>query len=122
MGLGGLFFILSALAAPLLELARTVRGRSSAAAWRQVGRQFAIAVAMIVAIDLALRGVLLLGAGEGSAAAGITAIPLTPLGITTGALACILCLAKGLQLGARVLERRPIRRTVRVLRARFATE
>jgi hypothetical protein len=35
--LGGLFFIASALLAPRVELVRTARGRSSAAAWRAVG-------------------------------------------------------------------------------------
>lgn len=99
LGLGGLFFILSALAGPLVEAGRTVRGRSSAAAWRQVGRQFAIAVVMIVTVDLLLRGVLVL---TGGAADGLLVLPLEPLGITTALLAAVLGTAKLAQLALRV--------------------
>lgn len=55
LGLGGLFFILSALALPLFELARTARGESSAQSWLAVARQFGLAVAMIAAIDAVFR-------------------------------------------------------------------
>jgi hypothetical protein len=55
LGLGGLFFILLALLAPFVELIRTTRGRSSVAAWRVVGRQFALALTMVAAVELTLR-------------------------------------------------------------------
>jgi len=106
LGLGGLFFVISALLAPLFELQRTARGQSSTAAWRQVGRQFAIAVTMIVAVDLALRGLLfaagLLGAETDAGGAGLTVLPLAPIGITTALLAVVVIAAKGLQLVLRV--------------------
>jgi hypothetical protein len=81
LGLGGLFFVLSALLAPLPELRRTVAGRSSAAAWRQVGRQFAIALAMVAVVAWM--------------------VPLKPIGITTALLVVILLAAKAAQLGLR---------------------
>ncbi len=106
LGLGGLFFVISALLAPLFELQRMARGQSSAAAWRQVGRQFAIAVSMIVAVDLALRALLftagLLGAETDAGGAGLTVLPLAPIGITTALLAAVVVGAKALQLVLRV--------------------
>jgi len=106
LGLGGLFFIVSALAAPFVELYRTARGRSSAAAWRGVGRQFAIAAAMIVAIDLALRLAFLAveatGIGQGPADRELTVLPLVPIGITLGLLAALLASAKAAQLVLRI--------------------
>lgn len=102
LGLGGLFFVLSALLAPALELVRLARGRSSPERRRQIARQFAIAVAMIVAVDLTLRGVLLaaaaLGAGEAGSADGVLVLPLTPIGITGAVLAVLLLAAKGAEL------------------------
>jgi hypothetical protein len=98
LGLGGLFFILSALFAPLAEVVRIVRGRSDAARRRQIGRQFLLALAMLVAIDLTLRGLLLAGAlvGAGSGGGeGIVVMPLAPIGITTGLLLLVLAGAKG---------------------------
>ena len=49
VGLGGLFFIISALLAPIFELIQTVRGRSSAARWRLVIRQAAMAASIVLA-------------------------------------------------------------------------
>jgi hypothetical protein len=94
LGLGGIFFVLSALLAPLFELGRTVAGRSSPAAWRQVGRQFAIAAAMVVAVCLAMRAAVL---------------PLAPLGLTTALMLCVLLSAKGLQLALRMTRWRRVR-------------
>lgn len=117
LGLGGLFFVITALLAPLFELHRTLRGRSSAEAWRQVARQFAIAVSMIVAVDLALRALLftasLLGAEIGTRGSGLTVLPLAPIGITTALLAGLLAAAKGLQLGLRASSRRGAARNAR---------
>ena len=78
LGLGGLFFVLSALFAPFVELRRTVRGESRPGAWRQVGRQFAIALVMVAIVA--------------------PLVPLTPLGITVALLAAVLLAAKGAQL------------------------
>ena len=101
LGLGGLFFVLSALVAPAVELVRTLRGQSRPGAWRQVGRQLAIALTMIVAVDLSLRAVYLVMAAAGlgaPGAGGITVLPLAPLGIALGILAALLAGAKGAQL------------------------
>jgi hypothetical protein len=106
LGLGGLFFIASALLAPLLELWRTLRGRSSVPAWRTVGRQFAQAVAMIVAVDLALRVALVClsvgGLGDPPPPDGATVLPLAPIAITSAILAAVLIAAKLMDLALRV--------------------
>lgn len=102
LGLGGLFFIVSALVAPIVELRRTVNGCSSVRAWRAVGRQFALAVAMIVAIDLTLRvafiALAVTGLGNAPASDGVTVLPLTPIGITGAVVAMVLAGAKAMQL------------------------
>jgi hypothetical protein len=109
LGLGGLFFIVSALFAPFAELPRIVRGRSDAARRRQIGRQFLLALAMIVAIDLTLRGLLLAGAVVGAGPEGdpgIVVLPLAPIGITTGLLLLVLATAKGADLLLRLRDSR----------------
>jgi hypothetical protein len=83
LGLGGLFFVLSALFAPIVELRRTAQGRSSAAAWRQVGRQFAIALTMVLVVSPLVGWV--------------------PVAITLAVLAAVLSAAKGAQLALRGL-------------------
>lgn len=75
-GLGGIFFIASALFAVPRELLRTAQGRSSAAAWLTVGRQSAQAAAMIAVVVLAIRA------------------PLLPIFIGVAALALLLAAAK----------------------------
>ena len=112
LGLGGLFFVISALLAPLFELPRLARGESSAAAWRQIGRQFAIALAMIAAVDLALRALLLV---SGADASGALVIPIAPIGLTSGLLVTVLAAAKGAELLQRLGRRR---HTVRLARPR----
>lgn len=54
VGLGGLFFIISALLAPIFELIQTIRGRSSLARWRLVVRQAAMAASIVLATTAAL--------------------------------------------------------------------
>jgi len=49
-GIGGLFYLLAALLLPLLELRRTVRGRSSLRRWGLVIRQATIALGIIVVV------------------------------------------------------------------------
>jgi hypothetical protein len=105
LGLGGLFFIFSALLAPFPELWRTLRGRSDLAAWRAIGRQLAQALAMVAAIDLTLRltYVVLSAAGVGNppAADEATVLPLNLIGITAGLLVLVLCSAKLAELALR---------------------
>jgi hypothetical protein len=109
IGLGGLFFILSALLGPFVELIRTIRGRSSVAAWRAVGRQFALAVAMIAAIELTLRSLYALadvtGLAEPLSDRSPTVLPLRPIGITLALLVCVLAAAKAMQLIATIRTR-----------------
>lgn len=76
LGLGGLFFIASALLAPFPELWRTLRGHGSAAAWRSIGRQFAQALAMVAVILVCFR------------------LPLAMLGLTAILLAAVVGGAK----------------------------
>lgn len=106
LGLGGLFFIFSALLAPFPELWRTLRGRSDLATWKTIGRQLVQALAMIAAIDLTLRltyAVLsTVGAGSPPAADEATVLPLNLIGITTGLLVLVLCGAKLAELALRV--------------------
>jgi hypothetical protein len=106
LGLGGLFFIFSALLAPLPELWKTLRGRSGVAAWRLVGRQFAQAVTMIVAIDLTIRLVYLAlsatGLGNAPRADTGTVLPLTLIGITSVLLVAVIGMAKLAELGLRI--------------------
>jgi hypothetical protein len=106
LGLGGLFFIFSALLAPFPELWRTLRGRSDLASWRVIGRQMAQALAMVAAIDLTLRLTYVVlsaaGVGDPPAADEATVLPLNLIGITTGLLVLVLCSAKLAELALRV--------------------
>jgi len=98
LGLGGLFFIFSALLAPFPQLLRTLRGRSRAGDWAMVGRQFAQATLMVAAIDLALRlaylGISAAGLGDTPSAVSVTVIPLALIGITSALLVGVLATAK----------------------------
>lgn len=109
LGLGGVFFILSALLfAPAVEAVRTIRGQSSLAAWKKVGRQFAMALAMVAAIELTLRGAVLLpGISKTGAAEGLTGPALQPIAISIAALVTLLLSVK---LVALLLRPRPNRR------------
>jgi hypothetical protein len=114
IALGGLFYLLLALIGPVVELVRALRGRSTAASRRLVARHFALAVAMIVALDLAYRGVELL---SGRAAGGeMVALPALPILIGMAVLGCVLAATK---LADLALRRRATRRRRR-LRAAFA--
>jgi len=106
LGLGGLFFIFSALLAPFPELWRTLRGRSDLASWRAIGRQLAQALTMVAAIDLTLRLTYVVlsaaGVGDPPAADEATVLPLNLIGITSGLLVLVLCSAKLAELALRV--------------------
>lgn len=54
IGLGGLFFVISAFLMLAVEAVNTVRGRSSLARWRLVARQSGLAAGIVVATALML--------------------------------------------------------------------
>jgi hypothetical protein len=136
-GLGGLFFILSALLAPILELPRALRGRSSRARWMRITSHLALALAMIVAVELAL--VILVtamgtgathgaqatvanaGAGgahavahtAGSGGLALAPLPVPPIAVTMALLGAILGIAKLADIARRTGPR------VQTLRARI---
>jgi len=113
LGLGGLFFIISALLAPFRQLWLTLRGRSRPGQWRVVGRQFAQALTMVIAIDLTLRltyGALsLAGLGDPPSGASATVLPLTLIGITSALLLFVLVAAKLAELRVRIAGGGPVR-------------
>jgi hypothetical protein len=49
-GIAGVFYLASALLMPAIEVGRTIRGRSSLAAWRVVIRQFSVSCAILAGI------------------------------------------------------------------------
>lgn len=106
LGLGGLFFIFSALLAPFRQLLQTFRGRSRAGDWAVTGRQFAQATVMVAAIDLALRltylGIAAAGLGNTPSAVSATVIPLTLIGITSALLVGVLATAKFADIAVRL--------------------
>ena len=106
-GIAGLFYLLAALAMPLRELGRALRGRSSARRWRAVAVQTGLALGIIAAIwatawtlGLLLAGTLTAdpgAAGDGAAGAGPSAaervtglLAVTPTYLTLATLAAIL--------------------------------
>ena len=54
VGIGGFFYLASALLMPFVEAVRTIRGRSSLARWRAVAHQVGQAVLMVGAVGAAL--------------------------------------------------------------------
>jgi hypothetical protein len=106
LGLGGLFFIFSALLAPFRQLWRTFRGRNRAGDWPMIGRQFAQATVMVATIDLALRlaylGIGAAGLGNAPSAVSTTVIPLTLIGITSALLVGVLATAKATEIAVRL--------------------
>jgi len=106
LGLGGLFFIFSALLAPFRQLWRTFRGRSRPGDWAMIGRQFAQATVMVAAIDLSLRlaylGIAAAGLGNAPSAVSATVIPLTLIGITSVLLIGVLATAKFADIAVRL--------------------
>ena len=51
-GIGGLFYVLTAFLMPLLELGRTLRGRSSLQRWQRVGTQTGLAAGILAGLWL----------------------------------------------------------------------
>lgn len=106
LGLGGLFFIFSALLAPFRQLLRTLGGRSRAGDWAMIGRQFAQAAVMVAAIDFSLRlaylAIAAAGLGNAPSAVSATVIPLTLIGITSALLVAVLAMAKFADIAVRL--------------------
>jgi hypothetical protein len=99
-GIGGLFFILSAFFMLVVEIVRTVRGRSSLARWRLVGRQVAIATAMVAAVTAsvwAVHGLLFddsdRARGSRGAHGASSLLTFSPVLITLSVLATVLAAA-----------------------------
>lgn len=113
LGLGGLFFIFSALLAPFRQLLQTFRGRGRAGDWAMIGRQFAQATVMVAAIDLSLRlaylAIAAAGLGNAPSAVSATVIPLTLIGITAALLAAVLAMAKFADIAVRLRGAEPQR-------------
>jgi hypothetical protein len=129
LGLGGIFFILSALLAPVFELPRTIRGQSSRARWRRIAGHVALALGMIVAIEVALEilvtalgigtsnpsHVTTAAGGAGGAASATTGaasggielapLPVPPVAITAALLAALLGAAKLAEIVVRIRPR-----------------
>jgi hypothetical protein len=97
-GIGGLFFILSAFFMIVVELQRTVRGKSSLARWRIVGRHAGVAAAMVASVTAAIWLVhgLLFAASDKSGTAKTSSslaheiVPFSPVLITMAVLMLVL--------------------------------
>jgi hypothetical protein len=99
-GIGGLFFILSAFFMIVVELQRTVRGKSSLARWRIVGRHAGVAAAMVASVTATIWLVhgLLFAASDKSGTAGTKTssslaheiVPFSPVLITMAVLMMVL--------------------------------
>jgi hypothetical protein len=116
IGIGALFYVISALLMVVLELYRTIRGRSSLARWRVVGHQAAIAVCIILLTVVALWSLHLIvpasayldirlgnaqgtGVGAGPSeplVAALTTISTMPMLGTLVFLALVFCLAEAM--------------------------
>ncbi|MGI8648850.1 MAG: hypothetical protein ACR2KW_00495 [Rubrobacter sp.] len=124
IGLGGLFFVLSAFLMLATEIVRTFQGRSSLRRWRVVGLQSAIAsgIVLVTVLMLWLLDILFLrpapgggpaglGGYEASTTAGnrflelVSALPIAaaPILGTLALLVFVLCLSEA----ARLFVRRP---------------
>ena len=102
-GLAGVFFVLSALFAVPIEAVRTVRGRSSRAAWMLVTRNAALALVMIAALQLFFMGISAIArhtAEHGKSPLPKT-LPIAPVLMALAILVIVLLTAKGLELALR---------------------
>ena len=101
-GLAGLFFVLSALLAVPIEVVRTVQGRSSRAAWMQVTRNAALALAMIAAVQLFFMGISAIARHlmHGKSPLART-LPVAPVLMALAVLVVVLLTAKALELALR---------------------
>jgi hypothetical protein len=109
VGLSGLFFIVSALATLPVEVARTIKGKSSPQRWATVLRPLAIAVAMIVALEVAYAVV---ADVAGFRSAGSNSHPRVPLLVPLAPALSTLAVIVGLLVAAKLaqlLRRRMLR-------------
>lgn len=114
-GIGGLFYILSALWMPVCEVQRRLRGRAPRA-WSVVARQFAIAIGVVAAMTAvfwALDTAVLLDriaahtVGKGHE---MWTVRVSALMVTSGALAAVLLVVHVLRLCLRLRTVRPVAR------------
>jgi hypothetical protein len=96
-GIGGLFFVLSAYFMLVVEIQRTLRGRSSLARWRGVLRSVAIATAMVVAVTAVVWLVHRLayppapaGRADGSQGTADRLVPFSPVLVALAVLVAVL--------------------------------
>lgn len=93
-GLGGLMYVVLALAMPFYETVQTVRGRSSAERWKLVLRQTAIALGIVVAVAFTAWTVMRLSIapspfaveGDGDLTALLIALPVILLAVLVAVL------------------------------------
>lgn len=101
-GIGGLFFVICALLAPLFEFVRVLRGRSSVERRRRVAHQFFLAVGIIILVERAFFIFALLddspGQGTSTAPLGGFHLPLAPVLLSLGVLVLVLGLTSFLSL------------------------
>lgn len=100
IAIGGLFFVICALAMPFVELGRAAAGRSSRARWRLVARQTTMAVAILLSVErvvwlgfLARAAATTPGGGDAAtetAKVASFAFPVVPVLVTAGSLALVL--------------------------------
>jgi hypothetical protein len=132
-GLGGLFYVLAALMALLVELVATVRGRSSIARWRAVIRQSSLAAGIVVSITVTYSGLKLLvsdspqpqpvasgtvveATSQPTDAASLELLPIAPVVMTIGTLALVLALTLLVGLAARRRRARDTRAALPAIR------
>lgn len=80
-GLGGLFYVVLALSMPLLEVVRTVQGRSSRERWRLALTQASIALGVVAATVAVVLGAQRVVPGAAGAGAVALLAPLVALGV-----------------------------------------
>lgn len=108
-GIGGLFFVLSAYFMLVVEVQRTVRGRSSRERWRGVLRNVAVATAMVMAVTATVWAVHRLvyppapdraGGGKHDGSGADAFLPFSPVLVALAVLATVLLGAFALRLVA----------------------
>lgn len=107
VGISGLFFVLSALLMPVIEIGKTITGRTSAKRWRAVLRQSGMAWAIVIVLERTVWLITLVltelrpDSANGSkvaAAAPAFAFPVAPVLIALAVLALVLVGAQVMQL------------------------
>jgi len=107
VGLGGIFYLVSALTMPVRELARTVRGESSALRWRLVARQWLLAIGILVAMWFTGKaiGVLVASVGLRAASSGVgrgiasrNVLQVSALALSLGTLSLVWLTVHGLRI------------------------